>query len=290
VRSISVASEDVEAARRLHKTDPVRAAAEALVRVLLAPTCCVCDEVLDAPLGGPACPACWRAVARLTPPTCPRCGDALPSAAVGTSICMRCRDARLLMTTARSAGLYGGSLRDIIHAFKYGGRRPLAMPLAALMREAGRDLLVGVDAVVPVPLHPWRSLRRGFNQADDLARCLGPPVWRVLRRRRHGPPQAALAAEARHTNVRAAFGLAVAWRLRGAWRRRVPEDVAGPLDGRTLVLIDDVMTTGATLDACARVLLDAGAAEVRGLTAARVVAGRRPPPRARPDLSIARRR
>jgi ComF family protein len=171
---------------------------------------------------------------------------------------------------ARSAGRYDGSLRLIIHAFKYEGRRALAAPLAALMREAGSDLLAAADAVVPVPLHPWRGLTRGFNQADDLARHLGLPVWRVLWRRRGGPAQAGLPAARRHANVRAAFGLN---RLSLAVQR-------DRLRNRTIVLIDDVMTTGATLEACGRVLADTGVRSVVALTAARAQARaprRRPP-------------
>jgi competence protein ComFC len=136
-----------------------------------------------------------------------------------------------------------------------------------MMRMAGADLLEGADAVVPVPLHPLRSVRRGFNQADDLARQLGRPVWRALRRRRHGPPQASLAAADRHTNLEAAFTISRAWSLRARMRGRT-------LSGRTLVLVDDVMTTGDTIDACSRVLLAAGAAEVRALTAARTTGQR----------------
>jgi ComF family protein len=181
---------------------------------------------------------------------------------------------------ARSAGLYDGSLRAIVHAFKYRQCRALARPLAALMARAGADVLDGADAVVPVPLHPARAWRRGFNQADDLARALDLPVWRVLRRARHGPPQATLPAARRHGNVRLAFALArlAAWRADTRLRNRV------------VVLVDDVMTTGATLDACAEVLLAAGVRSVRALTAARAVAGRPAPPPPPPDRAPPRRR
>jgi predicted amidophosphoribosyltransferase len=86
-------------------------------------------------------------------------------------------------------------------------------------------------------------VRRGFNQADDLARQLGPPVWRALRRRRHGPPQAGLSAAERHKNLASAFATSAAWSFE-AWRGR-------SLRGRIVVLVDDVMTTGDTIDACA---------------------------------------
>ena len=247
-------------------------AANALVRVFLAPGCAVCDAVLPRPLDGPVCAACWRGVCPLTPPWCVRCGDLLPSWRAVGPLCARCRRRAPQLTIARSGGIYDGSLREIVHAFKYDRRRSLAAPLARLMRTAGADVLDGADAVIPVPLHPLRACQRGFNQADDLARALDLPVWRVLRRARHGPPQASLPAARRHANVRAAFRLT-------RWERAR----AGPprLRNRVVVLVDDVMTTGATLDACARLLLDAGVRSVRALTAARAVAGRpaqRPPP------------
>jgi predicted amidophosphoribosyltransferase len=125
-----------------------------------------------------------------------------------------------------------------------------------------------------VPLHPIRFLQRGFNQADDLARQIRHPVWRMLRRARHGPSQASLPATARRnleSHYASSVRLVVARRLRGC----------GILQGATLVLIDDVMTTGATLDACAQVLMSEGAKEVRALTAARAVVAP-PPPRLEP--------
>jgi ComF family protein len=179
-----------------------------------------------------------------------------------------------VFTLARSAGRYEGSLRQVIHAFKYEGRRVLAQPLADLMKAAGEPVLAGADAVVPVPLHPWRALQRGFNQADDLARALGLPVWRVLARTRHGPPQAGLPASRRHANVRRAYAIRTPMLVPpfGVW-------LDGPakrlLKNRVVVLVDDVMTTGATLDACGRLLIAAGVRSVRALTAARAVV--RPP-------------
>jgi ComF family protein len=246
------------------------ASANVIVRVLLAPECAACHGVLERPLSSPVCAACWRAIPAITPPCCVRCGDALATWRASSPLCPRCRRRESGFLLARSAGRYDGSLRLIIHAFKYDGRRALAPPLAALLRHAGTDLLAAADAVVPVPLHPWRAFTRGFNQADDLARHLGLPVWRVLRRRRRGPPQAGLPAARRHANVRAAFALRPAYStLR-----------AGHLRNRRLVLIDDVMTTGATLEACGRVLQDAGVRSVGALTVARALVGaphRRPP-------------
>jgi ComF family protein len=156
-------------------------------------------------------------------------------------------------------GTYDGPLRSILQAFKYDRRRSLAPPLGRLMQLRGAAVLADADCVVPVPLHWRRRWRRGFNQALDLARQLGVPVRCALRRRRHTRTQTDLPADARFRNVRDAFVL--------ARRARI--------SGLRVVLVDDVSTTGATLEACARVLVAAGAAEVRTLTAARV--STRPP-------------
>jgi len=174
---------------------------------------------------------------------------------------------------AAAVGPYEGRLRDIIHAFKYDKRRTLASPLAALMREAGRDVLRGADAAVPVPLHWLRRRRRGFNQAALLAAGLGIPVCHALGRSRRTRAQAGLHASDRRANVAGAFRLA--WRYR--WPRLQPFLGRAPrrLDGLVVVLVDDVSTTGATGDACARLLRDAGVREVRLLTVARVAARRR---------------
>ena len=240
-------------------------AANVIVRTLLSPICAACRERLDRPLDGPICGACWLAIPRLTPPLCDWCGDALPTRPHLVPLCARCLRSPPSFELARSAGRYDGSLRDLIHAFKYEGRRILGPPLARLMRDAGAGMFEGATAVVPVPLHPWRQLRRGFNQADDLAQHLGVPVWRVLRRSRLGQTQARLGADTRGANARGAYS---AW----TWPSLVPGDrFSRRLVGATVVLVDDVMTTGATMDACSQVLLGAGAKTVRALTVARTM-------------------
>jgi predicted amidophosphoribosyltransferase len=140
------------------------------------------------------------------------------------------------------------------------------------MREAGREVLEGADAAVPVPLHWMRRRQRGFNQAALLAHGVGLPVRHAVRRSRRTGAQAGLPAADRRLNVRGAFALG--WRDR--WPRFWPAAPGSrrPLAGLVVVLIDDVSTTGATGDACARVLLDAGVREVRMLTVARVAARR----------------
>jgi ComF family protein len=171
------------------------------------------------------------------------------------SRCRRCRRIKRPIDRGRAVGEYDGALREIIHALKYERRRSLAAGLAGLMRARGSDVLDQADLAVPVPLYRRREWERGFNQARELARHLGLPVMDCLKRRRHTDSQMTLPAGRRHANVRNAFGM-----KRG---KRV--------DGARIVLVDDVSTTGATLDACALVLKDAGAHEVYALTAARVV-------------------
>src|SRR6185295_8909417 len=125
--------------------------ANAFVRIFLAPPCAACGRVLNQPLVSPVCADCWHAVRPLTPPCCVRCGDALASTRTSGPLCTRCRRHPPVFTLARSAGRYEGSLRQVIHAFKYEGRRVLAQPLADLMKAAGEPVLAGADAVVPVP-------------------------------------------------------------------------------------------------------------------------------------------
>jgi ComF family protein len=238
---------------------------DGLLTVTLAPCCAACGEPLGHPSTSVVCEDCWRSIRPLTPPLCMICGDPLSSwrRIEPDDRCPRCRVHRGSIARSRAVGHYDGGLRDILHAFKFDGRRTLAGPLAALMRLHGRTVLEGADAVVPVPLHWRRHWRRGFNQSAALASGLDLPVVHALRRRRHTRTQADLPARQRHANVRNAFRVRRGTRLTGA----------------CVVLVDDVSTTGATLEACAAALVGAGVCQVRALTAARVVTR---PPDARP--------
>lgn len=238
-----------------------RVVVDAVLSIVLSPECAACGELLDRPSQSPVCSCCWHSIVPLTPPLCDRCGDPLPSwrsVSVTASRCPRCRRAPALVDRARAIGGYDGALRAIVHALKYEGRRSLARPLSHLMRQGGAAILAGADCVVPVPLHRSKRRQRGFNQAADLARHLGLPIIHALGRVRATPSQTGLPAPQRRRNMKDAFA---------------PTRRAGGLNGAVVVLVDDVSTTGATLDACARVLKDAGAREVRALTAARVVGG-----------------
>jgi ComF family protein len=175
--------------------------------------------------------------------------------------CGRCRRGLSPFAAGASLGPFEGALRILVHELKYRGRRRVAARLAGLLLEESdirRVLGAGAD-IVPVPLHPKRRRQRGFNQAELLAAALARGSGLalspgVLVRRKDTSPQAGLSSAARRRNVAGAFAV--------RHRSRVM--------GRTLVLVDDVTTTGATASACARALKDAGAAEVRLVTVARV--------------------
>ena len=240
-----------------------RATLDTILTLVLSPNCAACERPLERPSAGPVCESCWSSIQTLRPPFCRSCGDPLPSWRTLTAEpepCARCRRLPPALDGGRAAGEYDGALRAIIHAFKYEGRRTLARRLGRMMCEAGTDVLAGARCTVPVPLHPWRRMRRGFNQAADLASIIGLPVERALWRTRATLSQTGLTAAARRRNVRGAFRLSPLLSRR-AFRLHIVDGI--------VVLVDDVRTTGATLDACARVLKEAGACEVRALTVAR---------------------
>jgi ComF family protein len=211
----------------------VRTALDGLLSVVLAPLCAACRRPLEYPTRGAVCPSCWSAIVPVTPLGC---GSFPPGIAVATAL-----------------GPYEDTLKAIVHALKYDPRPTIARHLASRMREAAWQVLDGADAVVPVPLHRSRERTRGFNQARALATHLGLPLVDALVRSRRTSAQADLPAAKRHANVEGAFALTMA---------------TSTIEGRIVVLVDDVCTTGATLNACAAPLLAAGAREVRAVTAA----------------------
>lgn len=226
------------------------------------PTPCVSCGGLIAAHDPPLCPDCWEALPEMPDDAC-ACGAPLPASASAGALakarCGRCRRGRSVISRSAALGLYGGPLRDCVVALKYQGRHKTAERLAIRLfeRERGRAVLLGADMLIGVPLHGDRLKERGFNQAslltEALARISGLPVSKALIRNRNTPSQTHLSARDRRRNVAAAFA--------------VRDHTA--LMGITVVLVDDVTTTGATLRECAVTLLAAGAAEVRAITAAR---------------------
>lgn len=157
---------------------------------------------------------------------------------------------------------YVGAARAILHAFKFAGHQTIGSALAARLRAHPHLRLDRVDVVVPVPLHPWRRWRRGFNQSERLARGLGAPVLHALARWHWTTPQSLLDAATRRHNLEGAIGLHP--RLTAPRRRQL----RSALDGARVLLVDDVVTTGGTLSACAAVLRQAGVAHVQAAVVA----------------------
>ena len=231
----------------------------AALDAVLPPLCMACREPVDAP--GRLCAGCWREMDFIVDPLCDSCG--LPfSHDLGEGIlCPACIAAPPAFARARAALRYGDMARRLIAGFKYADRIHLAPFLAAWLARPGEALLAGADLLVPAPLHRRRLIARRFNQSAMLARelsarCGAPASMSALVRHRATPPQAGLDRARRARNVTGAF--------------RVPPAARAEVAGRRIVLIDDVLTTGATAEACARALRRAGAARVDVLTIARV--------------------
>jgi ComF family protein len=229
-----------------------------VLAVVFPSRCPACASSVERPRGGPLCEACWAGLPQHRDPCC-GCGVPLPA---GGTLCGRCRRGLSPFTAGASLGPYDGALRVAVHELKYRSRRRVAGRLSETMLGLPRvrAVLAGAATLVPVPLHPRRKRKRGFNQSELLARELAGRAGirtapDALVRRKDTPPQTGLSAAARRANVRGAFAV-----------RHVSQ-----VAGRAVVLVDDVLTTGATASACARALLDAGAREVRLLTVARVV-------------------
>jgi ComF family protein len=237
-------------------TRSMRAWALAALDLVFPAQCPVCAAPLADGRRDPLCGGCWQAIPRIAAPCCERCG--VPLHAGPVAVCGPCAAEPPAWDWARAAAEYTGVVRDAIHAFKFEGKRALARPLAALIREQWGAALAGdVGGLVPVPLAADREHERGYNQAallaEGLAAGLRVPVRpRWLARVRATRAQSDLGAAERRANVRGAFAA----------------DPAAA--GRHVVVVDDVLTTGATAAECARALLAVGAARVGVLTVARV--------------------
>jgi ComF family protein len=243
----------------------VRAGLRPLLNVALPPLCPSCREpVRDT---GALCPACWSKLNFIARPYCERLGTPFAYDPGPGILSLEAIADPPAYARARAAVRFEDVARGLVHALKYGDRLDVAPTLGRWMANAGRELLQEADALVPVPLH-WRRLwARRFNQSAALAMTISAlanvPVATPLRRVRSTPQQVGLSRSERAQNVQGVF--------------RVPAAARGEVAGRRLVLIDDVMTSGATVDACTRALLRAGAARVDVLVFARVVDAVRSP-------------
>jgi ComF family protein len=235
----------------------VRQAGRVVVDGILPPRCLACGTTVGEP--DALCGPCWAALNFFAPPWCAVCGLPFPHPMGEGAVCAACARARASWDRARAVMRYDKHSRPLVLGLKY-DRTHLARALGGWMHRAGGEVLEGADLMLPVPLHWTRLFARRYNQAGLLAHAIhaagGPavaPDWLV--RHRRTPSQGHLGAGARARNVRGAFALRSGCSVKG----------------RRLVLVDDVLTTGATVEECARVLRRAGAAFVGVLTLARAL-------------------
>jgi ComF family protein len=265
--SASQEHEQVEAPSRLAQfRGGLRAALGFALDVALPPLCPSCREPLGLGIG--LCAACWSKLSLIEKPYCARLGIPFTYDPGPGLLSMEAIADPPAYDRARAAVRYDEIARALVLAFKYGDRLDLAPMMGRWMARAGRELLSHADGLLPVPLH-WRRLwARRFNQAAALAGAIsgisGVPVLHGgIKRVRATPQQVGLSKPERADNVQGAF--------------RVPPEQKAHVAGKRLVLIDDVLTSGATVDTCARALLRAGCAHVDVLVFARVVAPVRTP-------------
>ena len=232
---------------------------------MLAPAVCLsCHDRIAA--HDALCAGCWQQISFITPPLCDRLGLPLPFGGEGPLISAAAAADPPPYDRARAAAVFDTVVRELIHGFKYSDRHEARRLLARWMAGAGAELLADADLVVPVPMTRWRLIRRQFNQAA----LLGREVSRLsgvrfdpaaLRKIKTTPTQVGASARQRAENVAGAFA--------------VPAGARNRVAGAAIVLIDDVITTGATVSACARALRAAGARRIDVLAAAMVADPRR---------------
>lgn len=244
---------------------PFRAALGFTRDIALPPLCPSCRELVTE---DGLCAACWSKLSLIAPPYCERLGILFAYDPGPGALSMQAIANPPAYHRARAAARYGEIARTLVHALKYGDRLDLAPLMGRWMARAGRDLLRDADALVPVPLHWLRLWARRCNQSALLAKaisteCAVPIADTALKRVKATAQQVGLTQTQRAENVQGAF--------------HVPPDGKAEVAGKRLVLIDDVLTSGATADACARALLRGGARSVDVVVFARVVDAVRTP-------------
>lgn len=242
-------------------TATLRTGITRMLDAVLPPRCLKCGVLVDAQ--GGVCPACWQGLRFIAAPACACCGLPFEFDQGAGALCGSCAAAPPLFDRARAVFRYDENSRDLILAFKHADRTSAAPAFAAWLARAGAELLADADLIVPVPLHWSRLFSRRYNQAALLAIALGRRSGKevlpdLLIRQRATAKQGRLGRLARQRNVAGAFAL----------HPRHREQVAGC----RILLIDDVVTTGATVTGCSRCLLQGGASGVDVLALARVIA------------------
>ena len=266
MNGLTAESQPQAAASGGHFRHGLRAALHLALDLALPPLCPSCREPLGDGIG--LCAACWSKLSFIEPPYCARLGIPFLYDPGPGLLSMEAIANPPAYDRARAAVRYDDIARALVVSYKYSDRMDLAPLMGRWMARAGAELLADADALIPVPLH-WRRLwARRFNQSAALAAVIGnesdvPVLHRTLKRVRATPQQVGLSKAERADNVQGAF--------------RVPPEEKVNVAGRRLVLIDDVLTSGATVDTCARALLRAGAIHVDALVFARVVSPARIP-------------
>jgi ComF family protein len=237
---------------------------DSLASVFFPATCALCRKVVETISSGVVCQACWQTIRRFEGVVCAQCGYGFPSRNIESArpLCGGCRRGLFTFDFGRAYSPFEDPLKEIIHQFKYRSHRSLARPLSELLFSVYRshEEDYSSDLIVPVPLHKSRERTRGFNQAFELSKPFGrmvriPVSTSVLVRVRPTKVQAGLSRRERRLNVAGAFQLSQ----------------TKPIEDKALLLVDDVFTTGATLNECAKILKRNGARRVNVLTLARVV-------------------
>ncbi|MBO6783951.1 MAG: ComF family protein [Alphaproteobacteria bacterium] len=242
-------------------TDLLKRASRAALDTVLPPQCLACDALVSEP--GALCASCWEGAKFIAAPFCAACGVPFEFDQGPDALCGACARERPGFGRARAVFVYNDVSRDLVTGLKHRDRLHGAPAFGRWLARAGRELLRDADVIAPVPLHRFRLWRRRFNQSALLARELaresgGEAMFLpdLLQRVRATPTQGGLNASERKRNVRGAFAVNPRHAVR--------------LSGRRVLLVDDVYTTGATLEACTSALLRAGAAGVDALVLARV--------------------
>lgn len=242
------------------KLKPVQDMLTHAVDTVLPPRCVVTGEIVDRQ--GTIAPEAWKTLEFIANPMCRQCGFPFEFEAEEGALCVQCLERPPPFETARMALKYNETSRDLVLGFKHADQTHAVRAFIPWLKNAGTEMLEEADFLIPVPLHRWRLLQRRYNQSAIIAHALTkatrvPTLAEGLKRTRLTPSQGYLKAAERHKNVRRAFAI----------NPRHKKE----LQGKTVVLIDDVYTTGATVKECTKALLKGGVGRVHVLALARVV-------------------